>query len=75
MQLGRANLAASPWDLLQQCSQLDAEQLTPAKTSAVQHCQQYASLLRQQEDSLQVQQALPEGQLQLFIGGDSTPCL
>lgn len=68
MQCSRVWLAASPWGLLGQCSQLQAEGLPPDRATAWKQCQQYASLLRQQEDTLQVQQALPAGKLQLFIG-------
>lgn len=68
MQSGRACVAATPWRLLQCCSELDQQQLSPERAAALRQCRQYAALLRQQEDSLQVQEALPAGKVQLFIG-------
>ena len=68
MQSGRAYVSASPWHLLHCCSALESEQLPPERAVALRQCRQYAALLRQQEDSLEVQEALPAGKVHLFTG-------
>lgn len=67
-QQARALWGCAPWTLADQCSQLSSEELEPELQQAQEWCQRYAQQLHSQKDTLQIKEALPETDLQLFTG-------
>ena len=58
-----------PWALLHKCTQLQPQSLQPAHQLAREWCQKFADQLDSQKDTLQIQEALPETNVQKFTGG------
>lgn len=67
-QQARALWGSRPWDLADKCSKLQPEHLTPELQQAQEWCKRYVQQLHSQMDTLQIKEALPETNLQLFTG-------
>lgn len=67
-QQARALWGSAPWTLADQCSKLSHEELGPELQQAQEWCGRYAQQLQSQKETLQIKEALPETDLQLFTG-------
>ena len=67
-QQARALWGCAPWTLAEQCIKLSHEELEPELQQAQEWCRRYAHQLHSQKDTLQIKEALPETDLQLFTG-------
>lgn len=69
-QQARALWGSAPWTLADQCSQLSCEEpeLEPELQQAQEWCGRFAQQLHSQKDTMQIKEALPETDLQLFTG-------
>lgn len=74
-QQARALWGSAPWTLADQCSQLSCEELEPELKQAQEWCGRYAQQLHSQKDTLQIKEALPETDLQLFTGKEKSAAL
>ena len=70
-QQARALWGCAPWTLADQCSQLSCEELEPELQQAQEWCGRYAQQLHSQKETLQIKEALPETDLQLFTGKEA----
>ncbi len=64
----RALWSSRPWDLARQCEQVKAEEVGPDEQCAQEWCNKFAQQLHSQKDTLQIQEALPDTNLQRFTG-------
>ena len=67
-QQARSLWGLAPWTLADQCSKLSHEELEPELQQAQEWCRRYARQLHTQKDTLQIKEALPDTNLQLFTG-------
>ena len=74
-QQARALWGSGAWSLADQCSKLSCEGLTPQLQQAQEWCRRYAQQLHSQKDTLQIKEALPDTNLQLFQGETLLPGL
>lgn len=73
-QQARALWGSRPLDLAHTCSKLLPEDLTDELRLAQDWCKRYAHQLHSQQDTLQVKEALPDTDLQMFVGKSSACC-
>ena len=73
-QQARALWGSAPWTLADQCSKLSSEELELELQQAQEWCKHYAHQLHSQKDTLQIKEALPETNLQLFTGKRKACC-
>ena len=73
-QQARALWGSAPWTLADQCSKLSCEELEPELQQAQEWCMRFARQLHSQKDTLQIKEALPETDLQLFTGNRVACC-
>lgn len=67
-QQARALWGLQPWRLADECGQLSSESLSPELQRAQEWCRRYAEQLHSQKDMLQIKEALPDTDVQLFTG-------
>ncbi|KAL0036267.1 hypothetical protein WJX79_010808 [Trebouxia sp. C0005] len=67
----RALWSSPPWDLAHQCDQVRPEEVGPDEQCAQEWCNKFAQQLHSQKDTLQIQEALPDTNLQRFTGSSS----
>jgi len=71
----RALWHSRPWDLAEQCNQVQPDKLTPEDRLAQEWCKKYGQQLHSQKDTLQIREALPGVNLQHFTGEWAASCL
>ncbi|DBB06293.1 hypothetical protein WJX77_007210 [Trebouxia sp. C0004] len=67
----RALWGSHPWDLSHQCDQVKGEDVGPDEQCAQEWCYRFAQQLHSQKDTMQIQEALPDTNLQTFTGSSS----
>ena len=67
-QHSRAQWSSRPWDLAHKCQQVKPEELRPGEQCAQEWCAKFGQQLHSQKDTLQIQEALPDTNLQKFTG-------
>ena len=69
-QQARALWGLQPWKLADVCGRLSSEGLLPELRRAQEWCRRYAQQLNSQKEILQIKEALPDTDVQLFTGMD-----